>query len=129
MGLRQDLYEAIYDALTAAHLHSSTATVKSAFPDDDSITFPLVVVNPVDVDKDSFTFNRAYSTKRIRIMIDIWTSKNKDKDVIADEIDTVISSTPLSGTYLVGWSESNAVEPQGGNKLHLKSIILDFISG
>lgn len=131
MGLRQDLYEAVYDALTNAHLLSSTATVTAAFIDSSNATFPQVVVHPVDVDKDSYTFDRSYSTKRSRVMIDIWAKKNKDKDVIADQIDSIATSSLVgsSGAHLVGWTESNALEPAGGNKLHLKSIILDFLSG
>jgi hypothetical protein len=67
-------------------------------------------------------------------MIDIWTKKNKDKDVIADEIDSVLEgvvsgSSTLTNVSLIGWTESNALETTGDNKLHLKSITLDFIGG
>ena len=129
MGLRQDLYEAIYTALTDANLLSSTVTVTAAYIDSDNAAFPQVVVHPVDVDKDSYTFSRTYSMKSIRIMIDIWTRKNKEKDEIADEIDSVLEGIRVANTSLVGWTESNALEPQGGNKIHLKSIILDFVGG
>lgn len=129
MGVRQTLFEAIYDALTAADLLSSTVTVTAAYIDNDSSAFPQVVVHPIDVSKDDFTFDRSYSTKDIRVMVDIWTIKNKDKDEIADAIDSVLSSTLTSGVSLVGWTEDNALEAPGGNKIHLKTITLNFMQG
>lgn len=129
MGLRQTLYEAVYDALTSANLLSSTATVTAAFIDSPTASFPQVVVHPVDVNKRSFTFNKGNSYEDVRIMIDIWTRKNKDKDVIADEIDEVLSNNSFSGLSMVGWTESNAFESPGNNKLHLKTVIIDFLGG
>lgn len=131
MGLRQDLYESVYDALTSAYLLSSTATVTAAYIDSDTARFPQVVVNPVDVELENFTYDRTHSTKRIRIIVDIWTKKNKDKDIIADQISEISTSSLVgsTGCMLVGWTESNALEPQGGNKIHLKSISLDFLKG
>jgi hypothetical protein len=129
MGLRQNVFEAVYTALTNAYLLSSTVTVTAAFIDRSDAPFPQVVVHPVDVNKDTFTYDRTYSRKDVRIMIDIWTKKNKEKDQIADQIDAVLESINLGYVQLVGWTESNALEPQGGNKIHLKSIILDFMGG
>ena len=130
MGLRQDLYRAVYTALDAAELMGGDATVTSAYPDTNP-TFPLVVINPVDVGKEGYTFDRSYATKNIRLMIDIWTTKNYQKDQIADEIEAIAPSTLVgsTGVSVVGWTESNALEPEGGNKIHLKSIIIDFIGG
>jgi len=128
MGIRQNLYEAVYNALLDGGLLNDTVKVTSAYTDETK-AFPQVVVHPVDVDKAGFTFDRSYSTKNIRLMIDIWTYKNKDKDEIADEIDDLLGANILAGISLVGWTESNALEPQGGNKIHLKTIVLDFVGG
>lgn len=128
MGLRQDVYEAVYDALTSANLLSSTATVTAAFIDR-AEAFPQVVVHPVDVDKSNYTYDRTYNTKDIRVSIDVWTKKNKEKDEIADEIDSVLINSPVSGVTQTGWSESNALESPGGNKLHLKTITINYMKG
>jgi len=124
--LRANIYETIYDTLTAAHLLSSTATVTAAYIDSDTAPFPQVVINPVDVDKDSFSFDKSISSKNINIVIDIYTKKNKDKDLLADEIDGVITSLSMSGVSLKGWTESNALEVPNDNKIHLKSIVLTY---
>ena len=126
--LRSNIWETIYDTLTAAKLLSSTVTVTSAYIDDDS-AFPQVVINPVDVEKNSFTFDRTYSVKDIVILIDIWTTKNKQKDQISDEIDAIITPLKMGGVMLSGWSESNALETPGDNKLHLKTITLNYMRG
>lgn len=126
--LRSNIYETIYDELTSADLLSSTVTVTAAYIEDDN-AFPQVVIHPVDVDKSDYTFNRAYSTKDIVVMIDIWTKKNKDKDLITDEIDSVLESVVMNGVMLTGWSESNALESPGDNKVHLKTITLNYMRG
>ena len=127
--LRSNVYETIYDTLTSANLLSSTATVRAAYPDEKDASFPMVIVNPVDVSKDNPTFDRTYWSNNISVMIDIFTKKNKDKDLIADEIDYLISRLNIPGISLVGISESNALEPTGGNKIHLKSVILTYKRG
>ena len=127
--LRSNVYETIYDTLTSANLLSSTATVTAAYIDDKDASFPQVVVNAVDVDKENPTLNRTYWTNNISIMIDIFTKKNKDKDLIADEIDALISPLNIPGISLIGITESNALEPVGGNKIHLKSVTLTYMRG
>ena len=122
---RQNLYETVYDILTAADLLSSTVKVTAAYIDDDK-SFPQVVVHPVDINKSPLSFNRSYFDNSLVVMIDIWTRKNKEKDQISDEIDDLLSSLKIDGVCLVGWDESNALEPQGGNKIHLKTITLTY---
>jgi hypothetical protein len=127
--VRQNVYETIYDTLTAANLLGSTVTVTSAYIDRDDAPFPQVVVSPVDVDMDSFTFDRSFKVRNMTIDIDIWTKKNKDKDAIADEIDSLLSGLKIDGVSLVDWSESNALETPGQNKIHLKTIRIAYARG
>ena len=127
--LRSNIFETLYDELTAANLLSSTATVTAAYIDSED-SFPQVVINPVDIEKTNFSFDRSNSNKSVTILIDIWTKKNKDKDLLTDEIDTIVSAISWSGSLtLAGWSESNALESPSGNKVHLKSIALTFFRG
>lgn len=128
-GIRETLYETVYDSLKNAHLLGSTATVTAAYIDSPSASFPQVVINPINVVKDGFVFDRSKNLTDVQLMIDIWTKKNKDKDLLADEIDEVLSSTVFSGLTMVGWTESNAFPTPGNNKVHLKSVIIDFIKG
>jgi hypothetical protein len=126
-SVRQDAWKAVYDVLSSSYLLSSTVTVTAAYIDAAN-AFPQVVINPVDLEKGNFTFSRAFYTRDITLDIDIWTKENKHKDLISDEIDRVLSSTTtLTGLMLVGWTESNALEPVGGNKIHLKTLRLNYM--
>ena len=125
--LRSNIYETIYDTLTAANLLSSTATVTAAYIDSETAPFPQVVINPVNVEKPSFSFDRTISEKEITVIIDLWTKKNKDKDLLADEIDTIITPLKMGGVMLNGYSESNALETPNENKIHLKTITLSYL--
>lgn len=123
--LRSNVFEHIYDTLTAANLLSSTVTVTASYIDGNQ-AFPQVVINPANVDKDEFSFDRSNSTNTINVVLDIFTKKNKDKDLIADEIDALSGLKNINGLIFTGWSESNALEVGNENKLHLKSIVLSY---
>ncbi len=126
-SLRQSIFETLYDTLTTANLLSSTVTVTAAYIDSDDAPFPQVVIHPVNVDKSDYTFDRSVNKKDINIMIDIWTKKNKDKDIITDEIDAVLDTLKMGGVMLNGWAEANALETPSKNKIHLKTITLNYI--
>lgn len=124
--LRQNVYETIYDTLTNANLLSGSVTVTAAYIDDDK-AFPQVVVNPIDVTDKRFRFDRDYSTDTIKVLIEIYTKKNKEKDQISDEIDALSDLKNILGVSLVGWQEDNALESIGGSKIHLKTIMLTYL--
>lgn len=127
--LRQNLFETLYDSLTAANLLSSTATVTAAFHDDEE-DFPQVVIHPVNVSTGQFGFGRGISMKDISVLIDIWTTgshKNKQKDQLADEIVTLLNSLFIDGVVLTGITESDAYETVGGSKFGLKSLTVNYI--
>jgi len=123
--LRSNVYETLYDTVTAANLLSSTVTVTAAYIDDNK-TFPQVVINPIDMSEDEYTFTRAYGKKTLISVIDIYTKKNKDIDTISDQLYTTIRDMSAQGIMLVNWNESTALETPNDNKVHLKSISLEF---
>lgn len=126
-AIRQNVYETIYDIINGiSFTTSSTPTLTAAFVDS-SQAFPQIVLHPVDIVKDNRTFGIGAFDKEIRILIDIWTKKNKDKDIIADEIHVALDATSFSGILWVGCEESNALESPGNDKLHLKSVTLTFM--
>lgn len=124
--LRQNVYEYIYDALTAASFTTSSApTITAAYIDKDQ-QFPQIVINPIDVDYDNATFAKGSWDKTIKVLIDVYTRKNKDKDILSDEIMALLDGTLISGVSLVGVSESNALDTYNDNKVHLKSLALTY---
>jgi len=126
-SLRQNIFETLYDTLTAANLLSSTATVTAAFIDSSDAPFPQVVIHPVNISKEGFTFDRSVNEKTITILIDIWSRKNKSIDQLSDEIDALIEPLKMGGVMLNGYSESTALETPNDNKLHLKTITLSYL--
>jgi hypothetical protein len=130
-SLRQNTYETIYDAVTTAcsGLLSSTVIVTAAYisgSTGNNPPLPQVVIHSPEVDYSGFSFNRADSTKEIRVLIDVFTRKAKDKDVIADAIMATLSVANYAGLCLIGITESEALEPTEDNKLHLKSLAITY---
>lgn len=125
-NIRAGMYETIYDTLDAANLLSSTATVTSAYIDQPQ-AFPQVVVNPVDVSGEEFSFDRSNHRRNIVVVLDIYTKKNKDKDLLSDEIHALVDDLSIAGVSLIGYTESNAFESPGGNKIHMKSIVYTYM--
>ena len=126
--LRANVYETIYDLLTAANLASSTVTVTGAYIDDGQ-HIPQVVINPIDKTEGEYTIDnvRNTSTKNLILTIDVFTKKSKQVDTICDEIDNLIRSTVFSGITIQSL-ESNvgAVLTPQNNKLHLTTITVNF---
>ena len=122
---RQNVYETIYDTLTSANLLSGTVTVTAAYIDDDQ-SFPQVVVHPITSNKDEWAFQKSNHTNHIKVMIDVWTKKNKERDQITDEIDSLSDLKSITGLSLEDWSESPALEPKNDNKLHLTTITIVY---
>ena len=126
--IRANIYETIYDVLNGVTYTnaSDTVTVTAAYTGKDE-QLPQVVVHPVDVGYSKFSFNRTNSDKQINVLVEVYTKKAKDKDVITDYIMDAIIGESFSGFFLVGVDESNALDPAGMNKIHLKSIAMTFM--
>jgi hypothetical protein len=129
--LRANVYETIYDLLSAGVSSTSfpvSGVTLSAAYIDESQKIPQVVINPADVEYTEFSFGRNVGKKEIRVLIDIYTKKNKDKDQIADYIANSLTTNAFVGFYLANLSDSNAFETPGmGSKIHLKSLACTFV--
>lgn len=127
-ALRQNVYETVYDTLNDADLLSSTVTVTAAYIDSDS-SFPQVVIYPVKVDKEDYTYDRTYSKATIMVMIEIYTKKAKELDQINDEIDPLMQSLKMNSLQLINTSEDIALSTDNDNKIHLKTLNYTYIRG
>ncbi|WP_298752995.1 hypothetical protein [uncultured Arcobacter sp.] len=125
--LRANVFETVYDILTAANLLSSTVTVVGGYPDEDTIQYPIVAVERIDVSKDEPTFDRSTMKNEIVVPIDIYAKKNKQIDQITDEIDALSSLKSISGLMMVSWDESVDFSPQNNNKIHWKRINITYL--
>lgn len=126
--LRQNIYETVYDTLTAANLLSSTVTVTAAYIDSDS-AFPQVVVYPVKVAKDRFTYGRDFGAESIQVMVEVYTKKAKQLDQISDEVATAMQSLKMNSLQLLDFGEDVALATDNDNKIHLKTFTFNYLRG
>ena len=128
-SLRANVYESIYDELTSASLLSGSVTVTAAFINEKE-AFPQVVVNPANVNREGFSFDRSRSKQNIQVVVEIFTKKNKEIDQIADEIDTILRGLKMQSMQLIDWEEDRALSNDTNkNKIHLKTITITYLRG
>lgn len=129
--IRHNVFETIYDLLSAEVATSdfpvSGVTLSAAYVDE-SQKIPQVVIHPIDVDYDNFSFGRTNQDKEIRVLVDIFTKKSEDLDKIADELGNLLLTNSFTGFYLAGMNDSTALETPGlGSKIRLKSLACTFM--
>jgi hypothetical protein len=127
--LRQNVYEQIYDTLKAYATEGSYGTttqptVTAAYIDD-SQSFPQIIISPVDIDREEYNFGQNNPTKEIRVLIDVYTRKNQDIDILSDDLDGLMD-IPIAGLNLIGASESRAFENTNQSKIHNKTLTYTY---
>ena len=127
--LRQSVWETVYDLVSAGTYSSTiTPTITAAYIEGDHAPFPQIVVNPIDINKTDFTFgnDRKGATNNIVMTIDIFTKKNKDLDVLSDEVDSIMTSR-IQGITLISQSENSGTFFPNEQKLRVKTLSYTFI--
>lgn len=136
--IRANIFETIYDSLSAGLAStdfvatvSAAPTVTAAYIDGDQDAFPQVVVQPVEIDKAAGTFSKTadVSPKTARVIITVYTTgpgSNKDRDLIGDKIDNIISTTKYPGITLVDSSDNTATTTLGGNKIRARTMSYSY---
>jgi hypothetical protein len=124
--LRANVYETVYDILTSAYLLSSTVDVVASYKDT-MTDFPYVVVNPISINKSNPTYDRTSMENTIIVKLDVYTRKKKEIDQISDEIDNLTTLKHITGLRFDSTDESIDFSPVNDNKIHNKSIILNYV--
>lgn len=128
--LRQNIYESCYDLLVST-IASSTATIYGGFPDfnndKNSKTFPFIILNPVSVSTNTFDIGRSSSNKNITVVVELYTKKNKDLDILSDSITYAFHNTTLAGLQLQEISEDYGVVFPNDDKVKQKTITITFL--
>lgn len=127
-SLRANIYETIYDTLTSANLLSGSVTVTAAYIDEDA-AFPQVIVYPVSVNKDGFTYDRSFGRELVKVMIEVYTKKAKDLDQITDELVPLLESLKMNSLQLLNYDEDIGLSTDNDNKIHQKIIIFNYFRG
>lgn len=129
--IRHTVFETIYDAINAdksTYNGSSTPSLYGGHPDWNSISFPCIIVNPVNVDEDEYTVDtvRGSTTKGIVVVVEVFGKSNKDIDNLSDGISNTMRSVIEQGLFLVGVSEDDGVLIPNDGKLKQKSLTFSF---
>jgi|TARA_Y100000310_G_scaffold243849_1_gene248526 hypothetical protein len=128
-SLRQDVFETIYDRLTAKAVASSFGTSTqptiTATYIDSAKVFPQIVVNPADVEEGEYVFDRSSSLKNIVVVVETYGLSNQDRDILSDNINTFMES-PITGMTLESVDENNSVSLDKDTKIRNKTITFTF---
>lgn len=125
--LRQNVYETVYDLINGISFNASVSvTVTAAFIEEDR-ALPQVVVHPVDISTGDFVLNRSTSMKTVQVLIEVFSKKRKDLDIITDDILSTMETASTPGMMLNGVEESTAMNAPAGLKIHSKAISLTYV--
>lgn len=124
-SLRNSIFTTIKSILVAANLNSGNCRVTSAYNDKDAV-YPVVVINPANISKDEFSFNRNNYNDNIVVILDIYATKISECDSILDEIDNLSSLKKINEVQFNAWDEATTFEPVNENKVHLRSVTLTY---
>jgi hypothetical protein len=133
MGHRGDLYSivdnAIRNSMSSYGASTSTITLYGGFPDLKSITFPAIIIEPIELMEigSSKTIDtvRDVSSKTMPVIVHIFAKRNRDLDIIADGINALNLST--SGFLLNDTSDSNAFLQANEQKVKGRTLTLTFL--
>ncbi|HEY9702084.1 MAG TPA: hypothetical protein V6C58_06545 [Allocoleopsis sp.] len=128
--VRANVFETVYDLINSSLNSisaSSTPTLYAGYPDNNNIDFPIIIIKPVDVSKDTYTIDTTHTSnnKRISVFIEIYATKNKDLDIIADYI-TNLLDTPINGIFLSEVSDDFMFNTANNSKVKGKTLTLLF---
>jgi len=129
--LRASVWETLFDAFTAASYSSSAepGVYRNNEDLDESSTFPRITVSPIDVSSERVSLGRGAVMNRMDVMVDIYAKKNKDIDVIADKLYSLLEATKYTGFSYVGGVDALTINTDVGSKIHQKTITFTFIRG
>lgn len=124
--LRNDIYELVYDEINSNKTWVSGTALYGGYPDVKNITYPCIILMPIDINEDSYTVDstRNVSNKNIVVTIELYSKKNKDLDIISDGLTHLLRGKQFSGMFLTSIAENmQFISP---NDLKIKSKILNF---
>ena len=129
--IRNNVYETIYDQLNtdkSTYGASSTPALYGGHPDWESASFPNIILNPIEVDEADYTVDttRSVSNKTVVVIIEVYTTKNKDLDIIADGVSASMK-TQFTGLFLVNAAEDNGVVFPNDEKIKMKTMTFTFM--
>ena len=125
--LRQNVWTTIRGLLVAGSYTTSVSPTISGNLIEDEPTFPQIVIDPILVDKDSFTIgtDRRTSSKDIDVTISIYAKVHKDLEILDDEIDYIMTGS-IPGITLYAQNAASTSGTFNGHTLKVKTLTYSF---
>ena len=130
--LRTNVYNTVYTQLNSDRLSYSTSpipTLYGGYPDLSTITFPAIILSPIKIINSDKTVDETHSSSKRTIIVSlaIFSTKNRDLDILSDSIDLSMSNQ-FSGMVLTdsGEGDGDLVTPND-QKVHIKTLTYTFI--
>ncbi|KKM80819.1 hypothetical protein LCGC14_1335950 [marine sediment metagenome] len=139
-SILKDTWETFYDRVNTQVTSVTTdtsdvftiQTYTSSFPDkkiDDKDSYPIIIVNPTNIDWDPFTFTKKWVNGTVEIEIYCTNSEACDMflDAIVNTIETYRSDLWENKVYFVDLESTDSESvPRGGFKIHIRRCIFSF---
>ena len=127
---RQDLFENVYDEIkayaTAGSYGTSTQpTVTAAYIDNED-SLPQIVIGRVNNKKEDPVFDRSNTTNNLIIVINIYDKKNKNIDVLSDNLEEYLYTKKFTGVTMNEWNEEDDIYITNDNKIRSKTITVTY---
>jgi hypothetical protein len=107
---------------------SATPVLLGYHPDTNTVVFPTIVLDLVNVNEDNYTIDssRSVSDKTITVAVFVYTKRNDDAEKISDGVTSAFRSNQITGMYLTSVSEDHSVITPNDNKVKLKTLSFTF---
>jgi hypothetical protein len=126
-NIRHTVYESVYDIINSTKSSYGTPTLYGGMPDINDITFPAIVIMPVEVSEGDPLFSSVNSTsKSILITVMCFSKSNKGADLLADGVTHALRSSIIPGITLISVSDDNSFISPNEQKLKVKTLGLTY---
>lgn len=130
-SIRHTLYQNIYDVINntkSGYSASATPTLYGGMPDLNDISFPAIVIMPVEVSEDTPLFDTTYNfTKTALVTIMCFAKSNKDTDYLSDGVSSALRGSMFSGATLINVGDDNSFITPNDQKIKVKTLSFTYI--
>lgn len=125
-SIRHTVYQNVYDVINntkSGYSASATPTLYGGMPDFNDMTYPSIVIMPVEVSEDNPLFDTVYNTsKTILVTVMCFAKSNKDTDYLSDGVTNALRSSMFSGATLINVSDDNSYLTPNDQKIKVKTL-------
>lgn len=132
--IRNTVFQNIYsliDVSASTFNASSTPDVISGHVDLNTVTFPCIVINPIEVEEDSkdktIDTTRVATNRNVVVIVEVYTKKAEDLDNIADGLNYTFSNNSINGIQYQSAMDSTGISFPNNSKIRQKTITLNFL--